>query len=467
MDKILELHKKIFKFAATFALGLFFLSIPVQAAVPKLMTYQGILKDSSGNYLTGTYSIVFRLYSASSGGSALWTETQSSVAADAGKFSVQLGSVTTLSLDFNADYWLSVQVGADSEMTPRVRLTSMGYGIRSEYDNNSFSQMSHDAMDHKNIEGVKDNTAFIAKTNFKLDAYSTAVANSLGDLSLDTFSDASGINSGASSGYTWRGSSNYDVIVTSSGGSVIQSSTTEDDIVEVLSNVSGSVNGFGEKFRHTSGVTIDKVAFKILRLGSPTGNIKIRLYSDSSGVPGSQLAETNNIAVSGLSTSYTEVEGTFTTPYAISANTDYHVVVENITGSGDGANHINMKRAGSGNPYAAGVAVQKGSGGWTVFGDNYDAYFKVYEQAGGGSSATVISNANTVGSAPASAMVIADETLGTGSIVYSVSRNNGTNWTTCTKETVTDISGQPSGTQVKWKAVISGDAELNAIAVAV
>ena len=64
-------------------------------------------------------------------------------------------------------------------------------------------------------------------------------------------------------------------------------------------------------------------------------------------------------------------------------------------------------------------------------------------------------------------MIIPSETLNTGSINYYVSRNNGTNWTALTKETVVNISSQPSGTQLKWKAVIKGDAELDGIAVAV
>ena len=72
------------------------------AAVPKLLAYNGVLKSSSGSFLTGTYSMTFRIYSASTGGSALWTETQSSVSTSSGKFSVQLGSVTTLNLDFNS-----------------------------------------------------------------------------------------------------------------------------------------------------------------------------------------------------------------------------------------------------------------------------------------------------------------------------------------------------------------------------
>ena len=166
---------------------------PAQASVPKLMTYQGVLKDSSGNFLTGTYSITFKLYNVFTGGTALWVETQPSVSVSSGKFSVQLGSMTALNLDFNSDYWLAVKVGTDAEMSPRLRLTSMGYGIRSDYENNGFTQGQHDALTHKAIEGVRDNTVEIGKTNFKLDAYSLAAANSMGDMIVDSFNDAGGI----------------------------------------------------------------------------------------------------------------------------------------------------------------------------------------------------------------------------------------------------------------------------------
>ena len=175
----------------------------------------------------------------------------------------------------------------------------MGYEIRTDYENNGFTQAQHDALSHMNIAGVKDNVVSLSKTNFKLDSVSLATANSMGALVVDVLNDASGINSGASSGYTWRGSPNYDVVVTSGG------------------------------------------------------------------------------------------------------------------------------------------------------------------------PATVISNAYSESSVPAEAIVTADETLGTGSITYYVSRDNGTTWTSCAKDTVTNISAQPSGVQLKWKAVITGNAELNAIAVAV
>jgi hypothetical protein len=62
------------------------------------------------------------------------------------------------------------------------------------------------------------------------------------------------------------------------------------------------------------------------------------------------------------------------------------------------------------------------------------------------------------------AVVEAVENLGTGTITYSVSRNNGANFTTCPLDSVTDISGQPNGTSIVLKAVITGNAELLGVA---
>ena len=446
----------------SFAIG------PVEAAVPKLLTYQGVLKNGSGSFLTGTYSIVFRIYSASSGGSALWTETQSSVSASSGKFSVTLGSVTTLGLDFNSDYWLSIQVGADAEMSPRVRLTSMGYGIRTDFENNGFTQTQHDALSHKSIEGVKDSEVEITKTNFKLDSYSLAAANSMGDLIIDSLNDASGINSGASLNYTYRGTPNYDVTLTPTGGGVAQSSTTQNVEDTMLYTNAARYGGIGETFQVASSKTVNSASFKWRRVGSPSGNVRLRLYSVSSGIPNTLLAESSDIAVSSIPTTSTEFTASFT-PTTLSASTDYAIVIESTTASGDTSNFIYYQAANS--DVYSGSLLWKGSGGaWTTaasWGTNWDAYFKVYEQVSYSGTATVISNAYSEPTAPTEAMIVADETLGTGSIAYYVSRDNGTTWTACTKETVTNISAQPTGTQLKWKAVITGNAELNSIGVAV
>ena len=77
---------------------------------------------------------------------------------------------------------------------------------------------------------------------------------------------------------------------------------------------------------------------------------------------------------------------------------------------------------------------------------------------------TVIWNAVTASATVNKAVIEAIKTLGTGTITYYISRNGGTTFTQCTEDAVTDISAQPSGTNIVVKAVITGNAELSAIA---
>lgn len=438
-----------------------------EAAVPKLLTYTGVLKNDSGNFLSGNYAMTFKLYNVTAGGTALWTESHSSVSVSTGKFSAELGSVTALTLDFDTQYYLGVSVGGDAEMTPRVKLTSVGYSYSSDDAINGYTSAQHSADSHMNVEGVKANATHVAKTNFSLAAYTSATASSMGDLILDVFSDATGIDSGSSSGYTWNGSPNFDITLTPSGGSAIEESTNEGDSMEFLSNIAVSQNGVGQQFQHASAVTVDKIAFKWKRVGAATGNVRFRLYSSSSGLPGTLLGETANIDVASQPIDYTEVAVSLTSAVSLAANTEYIAVIENIdAGTGDGTKYLRV-RDSSTSVYANGISVAKNSGGsWATYSSSVDLYFKVYEQQTYTGSATVISKKFTEASVPSEAMIIAEETLGSGSITYSVSRDDGTTWTALTKETVTDISSQPSGMDVRWKAVITGDAELEGVALA-
>ena len=103
--------------------------------IPRLINYQGKLTDSNGAPVTETKSITFKIYNVVSGGIPLWEETRS-VTINKGIFNVLLGSSTDLNLAFDEPYYLGVQITGDSEMTPRQRITSSAYAIRSETANN-------------------------------------------------------------------------------------------------------------------------------------------------------------------------------------------------------------------------------------------------------------------------------------------------------------------------------------------
>ena len=100
---------------------------------------QGILKKNDGSAVPdGTYSITFKLYDVTEGGTALWSETQSSVDVISGLYNSVLGSVTVLSLPFNTDYFLGISVGNTPEMTPRLQLTTAPYALSLKGSTNTF-----------------------------------------------------------------------------------------------------------------------------------------------------------------------------------------------------------------------------------------------------------------------------------------------------------------------------------------
>jgi hypothetical protein len=109
---------------------------PAQAAFAELINYQGKLFDASDNAVPDDdYNIEFKLYTVSSGGSPIWTETRTGankVVITDGLFSVLLGEVTNLDgIDFDQPLYLSVNIGGtstpswDGEMSPRKQLSAV------------------------------------------------------------------------------------------------------------------------------------------------------------------------------------------------------------------------------------------------------------------------------------------------------------------------------------------------------
>ena len=133
-----------------------------QSAPPRI-NYQGVLRDSSGTPIDGNVNMTFLFYDDPSGGTMLWEEIYDNGAHPApvdvsgGLFSVSLGDAVhrgggseSVFLDVFAnrsDVYLAVRVGADSEMTPRIKVVSSAYALNSarlEGRNSSdFAEASH------------------------------------------------------------------------------------------------------------------------------------------------------------------------------------------------------------------------------------------------------------------------------------------------------------------------------------
>jgi len=102
---------------------------PTQAAINRELPFSSQLKSKSTNSIVpdGNYQVTFSIYTTSTGGTAAWSETQS-VAVSGGVINVTLGTVTPIpdTLTFNAGtYYLGIQVGVDSEFTPRLAIGSV------------------------------------------------------------------------------------------------------------------------------------------------------------------------------------------------------------------------------------------------------------------------------------------------------------------------------------------------------
>lgn len=98
------------------------------AEVAKVLTFSGTLRTSTGAVETAYKDITFKLYAASEGGTALFTETLGVQPSTDGTFSVKIGSTATLDAAlFAQQLYLGIQVTGEAEMVPRTQLTPTPY----------------------------------------------------------------------------------------------------------------------------------------------------------------------------------------------------------------------------------------------------------------------------------------------------------------------------------------------------
>ncbi|MEE8575871.1 MAG: hypothetical protein V3T31_01330, partial [candidate division Zixibacteria bacterium] len=99
------------------------------AEVPQTITYQGRLTDTGGQPVDATVSMVFTIYDTPTGTPGIWYSGIQPVLVENGLFVYQLGSVNPLADDIFTDTlrWLGIQVGADAEIAPRIKMTSQAF----------------------------------------------------------------------------------------------------------------------------------------------------------------------------------------------------------------------------------------------------------------------------------------------------------------------------------------------------
>ena len=120
--------KNLLRFVLT--IGFAIAAAQASAAPPPTINYQGYLTGPTGTPTNSPVVMTFKLYNTASGGAALYTEVQPSVAVNNGNFNAVIGSTAPLALPFDVPYWLTVTINADPEMSPRQPLASSAYAFR-------------------------------------------------------------------------------------------------------------------------------------------------------------------------------------------------------------------------------------------------------------------------------------------------------------------------------------------------
>ncbi|MBI4426567.1 MAG: hypothetical protein HY567_03230 [Candidatus Kerfeldbacteria bacterium] len=116
----MKLLKVLFTFAL-FALPSLALAVPLQ------IPYSGQLSES-GTPVNGTRNIMVNVYDVPTGGSLLYTENFAGTQVTNGIFHVTLNAPDTVWT--GADRWLGVSVNGGAELTPRTKIGSVPYAVR-------------------------------------------------------------------------------------------------------------------------------------------------------------------------------------------------------------------------------------------------------------------------------------------------------------------------------------------------
>ncbi len=223
----------IITIALSIGLGLMVLSslvsnmLPVVAASPTTLGYQGVLRNSGQTPLSGSYDFVVRYYGVQTGGSVLYAEQFSGVAVNNSGFFLSLGNGSALfgtygSLDFNSPLFVSFDTKLtssgtfDGEMTPRIAMSA------SPYSNNTQRVQGRDIGGNNGLV-VYDGTGNISTINLNATGLlvagtnNIAITNTLGYLSASALQFADDSIEVISNGLKVKLNANGGIVADSNG----------------------------------------------------------------------------------------------------------------------------------------------------------------------------------------------------------------------------------------------------------
>jgi hypothetical protein len=154
------------------------------------MNFQGRLTDASNNPLSGPHDFKFQIFGSPSGGSPIWSETQSAVPVANGVLAVQFGTGVPISstVFVGADRWLEISVDG-TPLSPRERLASVPFAFNAQaIEGHGYASFVLTEPVAQNIAGAKAFTGSVslpAPTLFT--GYPSDPAGSAGSLYFNSF----------------------------------------------------------------------------------------------------------------------------------------------------------------------------------------------------------------------------------------------------------------------------------------
>src|SRR3990167_2966983 len=328
----------------------------------RLLSFQGRLTDSLGNPITTATNVTYKLYSVSTGGTALYTAGACSTTPDQdGIFSTLIGGsgysptppqdvcgseIDSSVFSENANVYLGVTVASDSEMTPRQQIANVGYAINAETLQGFPPGTGTSTVPYINSDGDvliaasnPDIASTYASSTFTISSANATTIQSAGTGDIVLQATESGAISLRTGGSTSTYTQLY-VDTEANGGNVGIGTITPLEKLDVNGNatVSGNLTLAG------GARTIASRAFNQLNIGdSQTGDIllspgtgkQIRFFNTSNYIDSS-----GNIVIDGTTTfngiEYTWPATISTNDYVLSAQTDGTLAWVEQTGGGGG-----------------------------------------------------------------------------------------------------------------------------------